>query len=720
MNTSFSKLRKSISLLSIGALLSTLVVVSPVSAALPAELAAWGPDAVAAADAYLDADKQSMAGNMATKFETAKILATALELEEVMLNPFPFTDVPEWARGYVGALVQEGIVSGASATVFASMPTVARAELVVMLDRAGLLEGGTMTLTAAQEAEVMAAPAYAQAAFRKALATGTVMQVRATDGATKLEVAIMVYRATDGAGAIETPGTPGGSNNNGPLDGEETSIEDITLSDAQDDTLLEGASEAVVAELEFDVEEGDAEFERADIIFDGTGNDEDQPWRVFSTVYLLDSEENVVAEMDVDSKSDWTETDTDDIYRVRMSGLGEVVRQDSSATYYIAVDVVNSVDGAETPGDADWTVSIEDDGLRFVDGDGVYTFETTADTAEFSIEEEGADDEFKVRASSNDPEAAVLLVEDDKKSTDQTVFIFEVEADDKSGEVEVEELTLDITVTDPTGGETTATIADVIDEVTVNVGDDSYDFDSVTSAADVIDGDTLGDESDTASYVFEFDTEEFALEAGDKQEVEVTVTFKSQAGYDNGTKVQVSADSADFDVVSVDTGKSVTDLTGSATSEEHQLFTFAVQAKELAQSYKEGNDTNTLGTFTLEFELTAIGEDVYIRADDIDQDDTDDDLGFNVTLSGAGATETVDIDSDAQEVASGTYYKVAEGSTETFTITAVADNTGAGTAGLYQLLLDSVFVDMDSTAGDEVLVDLSDQDIETNKYYVAT
>lgn len=75
-----------------------------------------------------------------TRAEFAKILAQLLDLEEDATAASKFTDVPEWALGYVGALVSAGITKGTGENRFGSNENISRQELAVFFIRSWGLE----------------------------------------------------------------------------------------------------------------------------------------------------------------------------------------------------------------------------------------------------------------------------------------------------------------------------------------------------------------------------------------------------------------------------------------------------------------------------------------------------------------------------------------------------------------------------------------------------
>jgi len=89
-------------------------------------------------------------------------------------------------------------------------------------------------------------------------------------------------------------------------------------------------------------------------------------------------------------------------------------------------------------------------------------------------------------------------------------------------------------------GTSTDSIEDVVDSVTVKIGSTSYDADLVVDSVD--------NGSGTATYVVDFDDDEFVVEAGDVTEVKVYVAFGEQDGnYVEGTTVRASVTGSAID-----------------------------------------------------------------------------------------------------------------------------------------------------------------------------
>lgn len=86
------------------------------------------------------ADGTFKPANSITRAEFAKILALVLDLEEDAAAASVFTDVPAWAKGYVGALVNAELTTGVTATTYGSNQNISREQLATFFVRAWDLE----------------------------------------------------------------------------------------------------------------------------------------------------------------------------------------------------------------------------------------------------------------------------------------------------------------------------------------------------------------------------------------------------------------------------------------------------------------------------------------------------------------------------------------------------------------------------------------------------
>ena len=124
-------------------------------------------------------------------------------------------------------------------------------------------------------------------------------------------------------------------------EGDEADFSNFELENADDDTIEEGAEEAELAEIEFELEEGGAALlERMDLVlnYQGGGDGEDDAWEVFETIYLM-VDGDVIAEMDADDEDDWDDSVAGDETRFRMSGIDHVFDADETHTIVVAADL---------------------------------------------------------------------------------------------------------------------------------------------------------------------------------------------------------------------------------------------------------------------------------------------------------------------------------------------------------------------------------------------
>lgn len=486
-----------------------------------------------------------------------------------------------------------------------------------------------------------------------------------------------------------------GSSSNGSLNGGETSIDSISVDDADDDTIDEGDTKAPVADIQFDVNDADAQLVRADVVFqsdDSQTGEETKPWRAFDKVYLMDGSK-VLATVDASDQDNWDDaadlaaTTDNQAYRVRFNSVNQVYKEDSNNNeLWVAVDVNDSVDGSDTD-NADWVVGVEANGLRFTDGAGLDTEETTSDTATFSIIAAGQNSGFTVTKDSSTPDAQTLEV-DQTSSTTATIAVFKIKTDTDGGDVKIDNFPITLAI----AGTGSKNVNDVVSDVFVVVDGTTYSTDDSPTA--------------TTSQTFEFsdiEDDDVIVDAGDTMTVTVKVKLKSQgssfSSYANGVTITASAALDVNDVEDSESGDDIGDVNGTSTAETMTLASngIMVDIKSADTTITDiDNATNDVATFTWKFDVTAFGDDdVYINKDFADvvlsggSSATDVDTIYLIDYSGGAAltsqSGTVATNSSADLVTAdasayvGAYsgevfYKIASGDTETFTVTVTGTN----------------------------------------------
>lgn len=483
------------------------------------------------------------------------------------------------------------------------------------------------------------------------------------------------------------PSNPG----NGDLDGGEASLEDFELQSGNDSDLEEnGTSE--VAEIEFDVEDGDIRLNRVDLTFEpGVSNDENEPWKAFETIRLLvDGDE--IAEENVSDEDDWLRDD--EPYVFRFSGLDEIFREGDRATIVIEIEAQN---GVVDSGSTDtWTISIEDEGIRAVDAEGLtqYVGDDT-ETVTFDFDEEGAGEELSVRTSSEDPNSTTLPVEDDARSDWYTIFVFELEAEEN--DIDLDSLAIDFE-TD------TADVQDVIDDVEL-----------------VIDGEAFNDYDWTGSGTFAsttFDIDgDFTLDDGDRVEVEVMVRFTAANGsnYSAGETIRASVEGVNVE------GEGADDITadGSATGDVHTLEASGIAGSREGRSAMtvsvEGSD-NDYAVFEIEVEISAFEEDAFIPETAVDAFTFQFEDASTGAILGTATATTSSLTSTADT--QGNYYRINEGDSEIFTFMATLNPEAVNEGRSYRMQLLTVRFNDTPAAPDQTWNALPANVYETTSTYI--
>lgn len=483
-------------------------------------------------------------------------------------------------------------------------------------------------------------------------------------------------------------------------DGDEVDFDRYDVEDADDDQIEEGEKKAEIAEIEIDLEdEGAALLERADFMFTFTGTDDGdelEPWDVFETIYLI-HDGDVIGEVEADDEDEYEDREidlaasSDDENRLRMSGINFVLEADEDYTFEVAADITGSID-LGTDKQSEWTLTLDERSLRFVDEAGITVYlgeevdGSTESDVEFTIEEEGQEDELTVRESDNDPESTALEVEDDETSEFFNIFTFEIDVDEDSQDLEFDE----IFVTVETG---TANVEDVVDDFELKMGSTVFDdWKFETGAA-----------STTAVISFDVEDEDFIIDADEKMDVELHAEFNSANGtnYTQGETVTASVTGANVDAWDVDGGEDLdaSQLKGAAVGEQHTLLVdgAVVTLDGVSEEAIDSSDTavNDVLSATFEIDVEAFDETVYIPV-----------VGTNAlaasvidaaTNSAVAGIDTLTLSSSADEVtgADGNdYYRVS--STESFEVK-ITDNEAAG--DYYAELTGLNFTSEDVTAG---------------------
>ena len=463
------------------------------------------------------------------------------------------------------------------------------------------------------------------------------------------------------------------------LEGGEAVLRDFEASDGADTSLNEGQTNAPVMDVEFEVAEGDIEINRIDVAVDHISGGDDDPWDVFESISIW-VDGNRVAEMDVDRRSVWSSnTPNSGDYRVRLTGINEIVREGDRAEFTVAFSVANRVDDA---GSVEWETFIPDNGIRAMDSLGLaHYIGDTDETVSFDINEQGGDDELMVRTSASDPRASTLQLRENRVSDWLTVFAFMLDADDSPNDIEIESIPVLVEFSN------SLTYNTLVNDARLVVNGEEFDDFQVQNG-----------NTDEATLVFDLDRD-LVIDAGEDVDVQLQLEFRALASANQGTTVRASISSTLAEQIEAEGADDLDadQIGGSATGKTHVLRSSGTSigdSNTSATVTTVNGSNNDYATFEVEMDITAFEQDAYIPTDEsiATQWRIENANGTDITNTG---TATAIWDSNADE--EGNFYVVREGETETFTLRVTYVPGVSNTAARLQLLSVSYDSDPDLT-----------------------
>lgn len=281
-----------------------------------------------------------------------------------------------------------------------------------------------------------------------------------------------------------------------------------------------------------------------------------------------------------------------------------------------------------------------------------------------------------VSLSSNNPVAGIVQVDDHDDTNDVMLLKFKIKA--KGSDITINKIPITLTVT---GADNVAAVANGLH---LSVGNQVLDSESVS-----ITNSTTGSITfDNLNWTIPQDvTMEFAVLAdindiepgifdeGDTLKAELTSTNRQDISVENQNGVEIADDHK----------------LGTALGEVKTFRTVGIIAGLVSESAvtdaMTGADNDT-GTFEIRFRVTAFGGDVYIPSGTstsavlyaVDRAGVTTNNGVNAVLVANGGTD----------VSSNGNYRIDEGETAAFTLTASVSLPQAGDAGLYRLTLNGI------------------------------
>lgn len=450
----------------------------------------------------------------------------------------------------------------------------------------------------------------------------------------------------------------------------EGTLDTFEIDEADDTDIHEGASDVPLAELTLEASDGDIEISRMDLSLVANGsNVEEDPWDIFEEVSIwVDGDK--VSEVTLDDRDEYLNEDDGTF---RLSNLDFILEEDEEVEIIIAGSLASNVDGAGTS--ATWSIAV--DSIRYFDADGVASDDESTgdlgDAVSFDIVERGEGEELKFRISGDSPDAGTIIVDDSSRTTDETILEYTIEAVD--ADVELDRLYVNV----ETGS---AAFSSVVDDIKLVINGKTFRDDSIT---------TSGSYSATNTLVM-FDIDgDITIDEGDEENVEVVVDFKSRNNYQNGETIVARITSAERDLTSADGSDEIDEFSGTVIGKVQTLISEGIVVETDSVSFETDTlgSNNTVGTFDIEFEVTAIENDFYITefADTTTSTSTG---GVRYTVdstSGAPTSVSGVLASTADEQTPGVFV-IREGQSETFTLTITVD---ASASGQHRVIVNDIF-----------------------------
>ncbi|NCN52811.1 hypothetical protein GW943_03330 [Candidatus Parcubacteria bacterium] len=488
-----------------------------------------------------------------------------------------------------------------------------------------------------------------------------------------------------------TGGTGTGSTGSVTLNGKFGTIASVTnLSQYNNEEV--GEDESDVKVLGMDVEaadDGDIQLTAMSISFNTNSNSGSTRLNRYVDSVSVWQGSTEVATIDVD---DFTKGNNN-VYTKTAALKSAVVRAGDTEKFYVTVTAKSNLDSTDIAGDA---ITVDVDSIRVLDGSGVTINDTTSNGADVAMNfvsfSTSADTELKISTASDTPNAGVVVI-DDSSNTDDVVLLKGKIKLDGSSDVTIDEFP--VTLTTVGGANVTAVTGSL---KLVLDGEEYTESVSITGS--------------TLVGTVTFDNLDFDMSAGDTIEFEVLADINDiDAGnLDEGDTLTASVTSTNRDYIDAENeeGDQLSDSTeksGTATGEAQEFRTSGIQLKLISAttSSTAGNSaSDDLGTFTIKYSVTAIGDTAYVSSL-ADAQLTGVTTGYTTAhadragTATVGGVSTVLVNVTDATLTSVGLYQIEEGSTETFELTTTVQLPTAGQAGSFRVALGGVSWDTDST-----------------------
>ncbi len=488
----------------------------------------------------------------------------------------------------------------------------------------------------------------------------------------------------------------------GPLVGGAGSLDDVdNISSLSDEDVAEGASNVKVAGWTLTADNGsDLAVTSFKLTFEEQGAGGSDQLEDYADKVTVWQGSTKIGSADV---SDFSENSG--VYSKTINLSGAVVRADKDSDFFVSVDAISNIDSGDIgSANNDWDITLES--VRVQDATGaIVTDSTTGDlpsTVGFSFETVGTASDLELKVSKTSGSSAdaineghVVEIDDTSSTNDVPLLAFDLKA---TGDVKnIQDIPVKLVSTG------TGQITDIATSFslwmdntqidTVNVAD--VQETSVTTSNNACDND------DTTCWVH-FDDVDFDLSDETSHFIVKADINDASATLVNGDTLTASMTATEVAAIDAEdqNGDSLSsELTGTAVAETVGFYTSGIMAKFVSASAvatPSGVATvDDTGTYKIVFDVTAFNTDVYVDATAIADESggtTYQDIDASTTSVAAGVIECSGCDTAANST-----LKVAEGTTERFTVTIAGSGADVfASAALESILYATTAIDGDT------------------------
>lgn len=485
------------------------------------------------------------------------------------------------------------------------------------------------------------------------------------------------------AGTSTGTGTGTGTTGSTSLKGGEADLTNYNLTTG--DTVTEGDTNIEIASAKFDVNGGDVNVSRVKVEVQAKSTSySSNPWLYFDKLYVYDGSTKV-GSVSVGSRSDWDSNSSDST--MNSSGasdytidvpVNDVVKDGDTAELSIRADAQSTIDSNNE--NQTFTLRIPDNGIRAVDAAGIQEYSgdnSDKVTVDFNGNTAG---KLTVSEDSSDPSAGVIVADDNQSTNDLTVFAFKLKNTQDSDSL-LDSVKVRV-ATSSASGSSAADIRDIVRKATLTLDGKDYD----------------GDINSDNTITFDLSNDNVVVNGNDSAVGTVKIDLASQSGHYSATGESLTfsiVGSSDITAEGLSNGDSTT-VTGTANGNKQSVALnggISVEGNDMSTNltYNSNTPASSYGTFTLKFDVTAVGDDVYVpkTVSSTTAASTtytgvvvSQDMGTAVGAGTTTASLTTTADSDNSN-----FYVIHAGDTETFTATVTID---PATTGDFQVGVDSI------------------------------